>query len=125
MAVNTLVKSEYLDWLRAMRATSDPASALIYDGIIKRTEDGEFDNSKNRTSKARVDCEFLQKVISHIPNEEGGKEEIGEYIVYHQCILCEKDLPCAHISRHCSYKVELDEFAEYILETVKNNTDVD
>jgi len=125
VAAKTLVKREFLGWLKGKCSISDPSSTVTYEEIIKRIEDGDFDNSKDRNTKVRTDCEFLRRVVSHVPYEENESEEWGEFIIFHQCIICDRDLPCVYPARHCNFKVEFDAFAEYIMEVAKNSNEID
>jgi hypothetical protein len=103
---------------------ANPAIALIYDEEINLIERGDFDNSKTRIPKARQDCEHLQRIISFVPVDEHLDCNVGEYLIYHDCRVCSKSLPCTHPARHCMYKVEEDEFINYFSQIVQENIKV-
>ena len=119
MAAKNIVKSEFLNWLRGKSSISDPASSVVYEDMIRRVENGEFD--KDRMTKVRIDCEFLQRVISHIPYEEDGNEDSGEYLVYHNCSVMDKEFPCLYPAKLCDYKREMEDFMNYVIASAEEN----
>jgi len=119
LAAKNMVKSEFLNWLRGKSSISDPASSVVYEDMIRRIENGEFD--KDRMTKVRIDCEFLQRVVSHVPYEENGNDESGEFIVYHKCSICDKEFPCLYPAKMCEYKQEMEDFINYIVASAEEN----
>lgn len=118
----TIRKQELLDWLRAGRDHADPPTALVYENVISVVESGALDNTRDNRVKLRFPCEHQKRSVMFTPYEEtSGKSDsnVGEFIVYHDCSMHSRNVPCPYPARYCEYKAEVDQFAEYILDVVK------
>jgi hypothetical protein len=111
----TMLKEEFLNWLKDVRDICDHAHVWILEEIIFKVEDGLFDN--NRTVKKRIPdtCKFQKQSLMITPNEN--KPGVFEMIPFYYCLMEDEEWSCPYPAKMCPCKLQ----EESLLHHMHNN----